>query len=388
MLHVLELLEFAGTHQRHTQALARATGEHFNIFNILGVGHLEVKTHSPILGNLLNPKGKHGQETTFLRLFLAQFKIDGFNAETAKMTLEYYIGPKTENSGGRLDIIVSDGERSIIIENKIGDLDQEKQMERYRKRYPKANLFYLTPEGKKPSNCSEDDVKRIQFECISYRKDILTWLKECRKEAACLPAVRETITQYIHLIEELTGLSTTTHMNKELINKIVYNKENLAAFFELCGEFDSVRAELVARLDAKLDEIAKDNGLKREEPLSKLKENGSFFTTQGLNQRNLRIGFKFDTGNYRNFFFGFATKDPSKSCSVKAELLSAFEKEFNPDTPNDWWPASAYWEERYRDSGQEAFEEIRSGRFEEDFKLKMKTLAEIARKVCPDEAII
>jgi len=98
--------------------LARATGEYFNIFNILRVGHLEVKTHSPILGSLLNPKGKHGQETTFLRLFLVQFKIDGFNAETAKMTLEYYIGPKTEKSGGRLDIVVSDGKgRRIIIEN-------------------------------------------------------------------------------------------------------------------------------------------------------------------------------------------------------------------------------------------------------------------------------
>jgi len=67
--------------------------------------------------------------------------------------------------------------------------------------------------------------------------------------------------------------------------------------------------------------------------------------------------------------------------------LSAFEKEFKTDTPNDWWPASAYWDEPYINFGQEAFEEIRSGRFVEDFKAKMKMLAEIARKVCPDEAI-
>jgi hypothetical protein len=369
--------------------LARATGEYFNIFNILGIGRLEVKTHSPILGNLLNPKGKHGQGTTFLRLFLAQFKIDGFNAETAKMNLEYYIGLKTEKSGGRLDIVVSDGKgRRIIIENKIGALDQEKQMERYRNSYPNAHLFYLTLKGEEPSNYSEDEIKRIQFECISYREDILAWLKECRKEAACLPGVRETITQYIHLIEELTDQSTTTHMNKELIDKIIENKDNLAAFFTLCSEFESVRAELISQLDAKLDEIAKANGLKREEsPRCKLKEAGSYFTTEGLNQCNLRIGFAFDTRNYGNFSFGFAIKDPNKICSVKADLLSAFEKEFNTAKPNDWWPASAYWEEPYINFGQEAFEEIRSGRFEEDFKAKVKILAEIARRVCPDGTI-
>jgi len=45
------VVEITEAHRRHTQDLARATGEHFNVFQILGVGHLEVKTHSPILEN-------------------------------------------------------------------------------------------------------------------------------------------------------------------------------------------------------------------------------------------------------------------------------------------------------------------------------------------------
>src|SRR5208283_235963 len=85
---VLELLRFTESHNRHTEALARATGEHFNIFHILRVGHLEVTTHSPILGELLNPKGKHGQGAAFLRLFLAQFDIHGFDPESEKAKMD------------------------------------------------------------------------------------------------------------------------------------------------------------------------------------------------------------------------------------------------------------------------------------------------------------
>jgi hypothetical protein len=252
-LHVSELLRFTEVQQRHTDALARAIGEHFNIFQILGIGHLEVKTHSPILGELLNPKGQHGQAAAFLRLFLSKFKnITDFDAEseTATVELEYHLGLVTKNSGGRIDIVVKDGKGSTIeIENKIYARDQENQMERYSNYNPKAHLFYLTLDGRKPSNHSAATLKGIHYECISYAKDILAWLNECRKEAACLPIVRETISQYIHLIKELTNQSTTTRMNTELINAIVDSKDSLAAFFALCGEFEPVRAALIARLD-------------------------------------------------------------------------------------------------------------------------------------------
>ena len=59
---VLELLNFTEVHQRHAEVLARATGEHFNIFKILRIDHYEVRTHSPVFGGLLDPKGSHGQE--------------------------------------------------------------------------------------------------------------------------------------------------------------------------------------------------------------------------------------------------------------------------------------------------------------------------------------
>jgi len=389
---VVELLRFTESHQRHTEALARATGEHFNIFQILGIGRLEVTTHSPMLAELLNPKGHHGQGPAFLRLFLVQFNIQGFDAESDKATMkmEYHVGPVTEKSGGRIDIVIKDGMGAmILIENKIGASDQENQMKRYRQFDPNAHLFYLTLDGRKPSNLSDEELNNIQCECISYAWEILSWLKECRKTAACLPNVRETITQYIHLIEELTNQSTTIHMNEELIHEIVGNKESLGAFFTLRNAEMAVYTELINRLDAKLVEIARGLGLNKHGPLKDLqnKNAGFYFTTRALEQCNLQIGCVFDKGYFGDFCFGIAKIDHAKPCLIEPQVSAAFKNVFpsQSQTPNKYWPAWAYWEEPYRNWKHEAFEAIRSGQFAEDLKTKIEMLGKVARQICPDE---
>ena len=197
--------------------------------------------------------------------------------------MEDCCGQVTEDSGGRIDIVVKDRNgKTILIENKIYAGDQKKQMERYRNEHPKAKIFYLTLEGKKPKlGLSDDDVKRIRCNCISYKDNILAWLKKCREAAACLPNVRETISQYIHLIEELTNQSTTILMSKELIDKIVESKESLQAFYTLRNAEIAVQTELIANLDAKLDDFAKTTGLNLHRTIHKLSEKwgGFYFTT-------------------------------------------------------------------------------------------------------------
>jgi hypothetical protein len=42
--------------------------------------------------------------------------------------------------------------------------------------------------------------KDNDYSLISYKEDILAWLDKCRKEVAVYPLIRETITQYINLI--------------------------------------------------------------------------------------------------------------------------------------------------------------------------------------------
>lgn len=391
-LRVFELLRFTETHQRHTGALALATGEHFNVFKILRIGHLEVKTHSPILGELLNPKGHHGQGVKFLRLFLTQFGIQDFDTEskTAKMDLEYYIGPNTEKSGGRIDIMVKDGKRStLIIENKIYAGDQEKQMSRYRNFDCAAHLFYLTLDGHEPSNLSELAPNGIQCKCICYAKDILTWLNECRKEAACLPSVRETITQYIHLIKELTNQSITTSMNTDLIAEITKSEETYAAFDMLCEQFWPVRDALIGQFDLQINEIAKAIGLERKDSMRELvrKKGDFYFTTPGLIKCNLQIGCGFENNYFGDFYFGFARIDHKQQHPGEVHILPAFRKQFSqfpPEDPSDYWPAWAYWEEPYRHWTRIAYEAIISRQLGMNLKEKLEKMAKIARDICPD----
>jgi hypothetical protein len=385
---VLELLRFTESHNRHNEALARATGEHFNIFRVLRIGEREVTTHSPILAELLNRKGHHGQGAAFLRLFLARLEIRGFDENTATVKTEYYIGPVTENSGGRIDILVRDGKgETILIENKIYASDQQNQMKRYRGFDENAHLFYLTVRGDDPSNLSKEELDRIKCKCISYDKHILPWLKECRKDAACLPNVRETITQYIHLIEELANQSTTILMNKELIEEIIKSPESLHAFYTLRNAEVAVQDELIALVDTKLDDLAKAMDLERQGSLRELHE--IWFTTRGLIRHNLKMGFAFERRNsYRDFWFGFVQIDLQQTCPIEAQLLSALEKQgFTPDKPTKYSPASAYLEEPYRNWTSEAFEKMKSPEFAEDLKAKLEILAKIARQLCPDEVI-
>jgi hypothetical protein len=51
-------------------------GETFNIFNILGLRSEEVRLHSALIAELLNPKGRHGCASLFLKSFLKTIEVD------------------------------------------------------------------------------------------------------------------------------------------------------------------------------------------------------------------------------------------------------------------------------------------------------------------------
>jgi hypothetical protein len=386
----VELLRFAGMHRRHTEALTRATGERFNVFKILGIGRYEVRTHSPMLGDLLKPQGSHGQGDIFLQRFVTQMAIADFDTASASLELEYYIGEVTEKSGGRLDIVISDGNgNAIYIENKIDAEDQPNQLQRYRQRNAGAHLFYLTLQGSLPAGFpDEQSLKAINARCISYATDIRDWLADCQKEAASLPHVRETISQYLHLVQELTGQSTTQSMNEELIKRITADDDSLTAYFELTSQLENVKSSLVAKLDAQLDDAAMAANLRRDGRISELhaKNAGIFFTTDSLAKHNLQIGFAFDRRDYQDLDFGFVTIDAKKPCDVADKLLTLFRNEFpafQPTPPNECWPAWADFEDPYGHWESEAFQAIASGKLAANMQDKLTKMSKIAKKVCP-----
>jgi hypothetical protein len=369
-----QLLALARNIRHYEEALTEARGERFNIFDILHVGHYEVRTHSPILAEFLNPQGSHGQGAVFLKHFLAGLSIPDFDPESARVATEVSIGAL-----GRMDIEITDGShRRIVIENKIYAGLQEEQLERYHQYAPKATLLYLTLNGDSPPDGAEKAVGP-NLRLVSYRGDIVRWLESCRKEATNTPGVRETITQYIHLIKDLTQQNTSTRMNQELIEAVLKDKNNYMAYASLRNANWEIRKAIIAKLNSQIEPYIRELNLEVLEMPSGHgeKEDGYVFTTPELKALNLRFGVVCEVSDYRNFFFGFAYIGPILNSALKTEIMGQFKAMFTGCNSSEWWPVWAWWDQ-HRNWNDETMAAILSGEFAQELKALIGKLAEIA----------
>ena len=232
---------------------ASKTGERFNIFSILRLHDSEVRLHSNLISELLNPKGSHGQKDSFLKLFIniliekvltSENKIsiekNDFDTESAISNVEVHSGFIIDDylEGGRLDILIKDkNKNAIIIENKIWAGDQKNQLLRYHK-YGQKNLknfylIYLTIDGNTPSNFTTGGVlDDSQYLCLSYKSDIILWLETCLKE------------------EKINH-----NMDKEIVERLA---KNITSSFHINSQMDNLRFYLMNKLKEELIIMAKD----------------------------------------------------------------------------------------------------------------------------------
>lgn len=214
------------------------SGENFNIFSIMSMESDEVFTHSALLGELLSPIGSHGLGDDPLKAFykVVLNKEIALNTKTVHCLKEENIGKISDDKseGGRLDIVVKDNnEEGFVIENKIYALEQINQLGRYQNRYPKAELLYLTLDGK---DSGQNNLESEKFyKSISYKEDIKNWLEECLKLAYDKPIVRETLKQYLFLIKKLTHQTQNIEMSKKIVDIV---KENFEASAEIFNNFE------------------------------------------------------------------------------------------------------------------------------------------------------
>ena len=195
-------------------ALAAATGQTFNLFEIIGRETDEVHTHSAILGELLDPNGSHRQGAVFAQRFLDRLDIRDIAVAGARVGCEVMIA-----SDSRADILIETDDACIVIENKIGAPDQPRQLERYHAyaaRRKTAKVVYLTLHLDEPSEESLGDLSLDDVKCICYETHVVAWLDDCIKEVARVPQVREILAHYQALLRKLTGTSTG-ELNMELM---------------------------------------------------------------------------------------------------------------------------------------------------------------------------
>ena len=317
-------------------------GENYNIFNDLGFMSDEVHLHSMFLANLLNPKGSHGQRGKFLEAFLKMLQksfpaisADSLELDTAiaSVDVEKYIGRQTDSEGGRIDIYLTDGKHSIIIENKIYAGDQHHQMLRYWN-YGMSQkgddteksfvLIYLTLDGCSPSKESlGEDLKENDIVCLSYKSDIRGWLERCVELASRTPLVRETINQYISTIDILTN--NVMEDNKELLD-ILSKEENLDAIYDIANNKNIVVNRIINEVFIpKLRDLAESKGLTMGDNCTEnwMEESWAGASFYNPKWKYLKLVFEFERRGLGSLIFGFHTKDED---GVKREDVKDWEK--------------------------------------------------------------
>ena len=231
----------------------------YNIFLALHKNSDEVK-HTRFIHSLLDPNGYHYLGDEFLRKFLEACDIDDFDISNVEANRE--VG---NQEYGRIDLCIKNGEKCIIIENKIYAKDQNSQMERYidyicnECNYKLKNMLflYLSVDRESVSDNSKGtykNSKKIAVKYIYYSKEIISWLKSCLK-LKITDSLYFAINRYIDVINSIYGKYTYVkdeasyryiekHYDKAI--EIYKNHNNMD---------DSVIKERISTIEATTDRI-------------------------------------------------------------------------------------------------------------------------------------
>ncbi len=292
----------------------------FNIFTLLRKSSDEVAVHSRFLAELLNPNGNHGM-SIFQRLFIE--KVINAIIETNNEEYQWQrekIAPnnrfscsfeKSHGKFGRIDILLENKEKIIVIENKIYAEDQKKQLERYynaclEKGFRHENIYviYLNLCGDEISNYGKGNLSKHDFAQISYKEDILPWLECCLEtdEVKQFPHIEQTIIQYCTLIKKLTHTGTKS-MTKQHI-ELLYQGDNFKLAQQLSQSFDKFKIDVQRKMWQDLQQSLKNKGYefsycdKDLQPI-----NADKMCNEYYNARNaIRLyGIQSKLGNYKDY---------------------------------------------------------------------------------------
>lgn len=352
--HIKLLLDQVDLINNTYEKLAKATGENFNIFKILNLHTKEVRLHSALIAELLNPHGSHGLGNLLLNDFINLLHIKNFNFNTdepVRVDIEKWLGYKTDTSGGYIDILLTDKfNNKIIIENKINAGDQKNQLLRYHDFDKRAIIVYLTLEGKKPTEFSTGNTLGIldNLNCISYSKDIIQWLEIGKQYAVNYPTIRETITQYILNLKHLTNQTMHKDQINDVVGLIIKSKEFIRSSELIVENWHTIQQEIVNGLKPYIKNIANKYNLECQIDDNLYNEEKGFW----FYKENWKccIYFYRPSKDHNNVEYGVAHRDINNSYSDDiSNKLRIYLSDFkdNKYTDNDWFWVNSFtiWRE-------------------------------------------
>lgn len=327
-------------------------------FDVIGtcIGTQET-IHSKFLAELLNPDGSHGLGSAFLEAFYEQIELNELTPKNSSIKTEFTC-PE-----GKMDIVISNKNDIVVIENKIYAVDQSDQLKRYSEwlnKQEKANkkLIYLTLDGHEASNA-----KDIDYQQISYRNDILQWLDKCIAEIFknTLSAkdgknafaknqidernafVKKLLLQYKELIKKLTRMDMEPEMKNKISEVITSNKKNYLAAALTAKAFDSIHQVFLRNIVKKACEEEREKwpwGKEMEWEISTNKYN-QFGISYTPKSKQYKLFFEFQIENYQNLYYGL--HDLSRDRGPHPYTQTTINRPNGFDGPNEHgWIAGTY----------------------------------------------
>lgn len=238
----------------------------FTVFTALRNETDEKKTHTTFLYEILRPNGTHGMGDAFLKDFFSTvLKIDNYDS-SAEIYQEYSFNSSDDNSG-RIDLLITTTSAWYPIEIKINADDQERQVSRYNKVAKEesdiSKVYYLTLNGCLPSEKSLYNLDAKDVICVSFAKEIYTWLNNCVVVANLNHAqdVAVAIQQYQTLLMKLTdGQQDDAYMDA-IKKTISASRENYECAAAIERSLVSVRTEKFKKLFEDISDYLCDNEL-------------------------------------------------------------------------------------------------------------------------------
>lgn len=187
----------------------------------------EVYLHSRFLYSVFNPYGNHYQGNLFLKLFLSEIGIanDWLNYNSVSIA--------KERAG--IDIHITDGQKHIIIENKLNAGDQEKQVQRYiehiidfyNAEHQNIIFIYLSKNRQEPSKYGLGDYSMspcktkitipggssVLYFNVHYEKHIIEWIKKSKEQIVNVQNLYNALSDYEKVVLKSTGHYKSNVMN-------------------------------------------------------------------------------------------------------------------------------------------------------------------------------
>lgn len=322
----------------------------------------EVRLHSRMIFSFLNPNGSHYQSSLFLDKFLQVLNVKDFEIDVQNCSVykEYK----------NIDLYITDGNKHIIIENKVYASEQKNQIKRYIEIIQNENMdldandilvVYLTIDKKEPSPYSlgdlqiKDDFVKLDFDniamfkAISYRDDVLKWLKLSQYEVQNITNLNEVFNQYIDVIKMISNKYKDKVMS--LADYIRDNESIYKMAVEVHKELPKARENKVEEFFSKII-ISLQSKLGQEYKVEKVGDLSKRYSFPlriykkkwiGSKGNNLIFGFEFNRNNYYDGYFGVVRKN--NKVDIKNDIVTKFKERLEalqiPLETSIWW---LHWE--------------------------------------------